>query len=54
MNGNNGHSPNDVLYIAFPGSVADTVEKKADWGTKSFKDFEASIRDVGDRLVKRL
>lgn len=54
MNGNNGHSPNDVLYIAFPGTVAETVEKKADWGAKNFTDFEASIKDVGDRLVRKL
>lgn len=54
MNGNNGHSPEDVLYIAFPGSVADTVEKNANWDAKSFADFEPSIQEVGDRLVKKL
>lgn len=54
MNGNNGHSPNDVLYIGFPGTVAETVEKKACWGAKAFESFEASIKAVGDRLAKRL
>lgn len=51
MNGNNGHSPNNVLYIGFPGSVANTVEKSAHWGAKNFADFEASIQSVGDKLI---
>ena len=50
MNGNNGHSPNDI--IAFPGSVAQTVEKQADWVAKSFRELTSSIRRVGERLVK--
>lgn len=54
MNANSGHSSNDVVYIAFAGSVADTVEKKADWGAKNFKDFEFSIRGADNRLVEKL
>lgn len=54
MNGDNGHSPNDVLYIGFPGSVANTVKQHANWGAKNFDDFESSIRSVGDKLVKKL
>jgi hypothetical protein len=54
ITGNNGHDQNDVLYIAFPGSVADTVDKKADWGAKNFKDFEKSIAPLGDKLTKEL
>lgn len=54
MNGNNGHSPNNVLYIGFPGSVANTVKQQANWGAKNFDDFESSIRGVGDKLIKKL
>ena len=54
MNGSNGHDENDVLYIAFPGRVADTVNKHANWSAKNFDDFESSISAVGDRLIVRL
>ena len=54
ITGNNGHDKNDVLYIGFPGSVTDTVNKKADWGAKTFKAFEASIAALGDRLIRKL
>jgi hypothetical protein len=54
MNGDNGHSENDVLYIGFPGSVSDTVKQHANWGAKNFEDFESSIKDVGDKLAARL
>jgi hypothetical protein len=42
------------MYIAFPGSIAETVNKNADWGAKNFDDFEASIVDLGDKLIQRL
>jgi hypothetical protein len=54
ITGNNGHDQNDVLYIAFPGSLADTVEKDSDWGAKEYSDFEDSIEALGNKLVKRL
>ena len=54
ITGNNGHDQNDVLYIAFPGSTADTVNKKADWGAKTFDDFEDTIESLGDKLIKKL
>ena len=52
INGNNGHTPNDVLYIAFPGSVADTVEKLANWSAESFDEFEPSILGLGNELIE--
>ena len=54
VNGNSGHDQDDVLYIAFPGSIADTVYKHANWAAKSFGDFEASIKTTGDKLVGKL
>ncbi|KAK3724059.1 hypothetical protein LTR37_001181 [Vermiconidia calcicola] len=54
ITGNNGHDKNDVLYIGFLGSVAQTVNKKADWGAKTFEDFETSIAALGDRLIRKL
>ena len=54
INGDMGHDQNDVLYIAFPGSVADTVEKNADWAATSFDDFENSITAKGNQLITRL
>lgn len=54
INGNAGHGENDVLYIAFPGSVDETVQTDAAWDSKSFDDFESSISDKGDQLIQRL
>lgn len=54
INGNAGHDENDVLYIAFPGSVEDTVQQDAAWNAKSFDDFESSISSLGDKLVQGL
>ncbi|KAF5006048.1 hypothetical protein FDECE_7560 [Fusarium decemcellulare] len=54
MNGNNGHSENDVLYIAFPGADAVPGAKGAKWNAQNFKDFEASLATIGDKLVKRI
>lgn len=53
ITGDNGHDENDVLYIAFPGNAANTVNKKAAWGAKDFATFEASIAALGDQLVER-
>ena len=54
MNDNNGHPQDDVLYIAFPGSVADTVKQHAHYAATSYSDFEASIQDLGNQLVAKL
>ena len=54
MNGDSGHEDDDVLYIAFPGSIDDTVHKHAKWAAGSSDDFESSIEEVGDRLIARL
>lgn len=54
INGNNGHDQDDVLYIAFPGTIDDTVNKNADWSAKKFDDFENSISALGDKLVQKL
>jgi hypothetical protein len=54
VTGNNGHDENDIMYIAFPGTIADTVNKSANWGAKNFSTFEASIEDLGNQLIKRL
>ncbi|KAM5354297.1 hypothetical protein ACJ41O_000947 [Fusarium nematophilum] len=54
MNGNNGHSENDVLYIAFPGGDAVPGADGAAWTAKNFDDFEASISELGDKLIQRI
>jgi hypothetical protein len=54
MDGDSGHEGDDVLYIAFPGSVEDTVHKHTNWAAGSLDDFESSIEGVGDKLVARL
>ncbi len=54
INGNNGHSPADVLYIAFPGSINETVNKDAAWATQKYKVFEDSITDLGNQLIEKL
>ena len=54
VNGNSAHDETDVLYIAFPGSIADTVHKHADWATQDFDKFEESISDLGNKLIQKL
>jgi hypothetical protein len=54
ITGDNGHDKTDVLYIAFPGSVAETVNKDAKWGAKGFDAFEKSIEKLGNTLIKKL
>ena len=43
MNGNNGYTPTDVLYIAFTGDSAVPGASGADWGASTSSDFESSI-----------
>jgi hypothetical protein len=54
MNGASGHEEDDILYIAFPGSVDDTVHKHANWAAGSLDDFEGSIEEVDGRSVQQL
>ncbi|KAI8958115.1 glycoside hydrolase family 75 protein [Daldinia sp. FL1419] len=54
MTGNNGHDENDVLYIAFTGKDAVPGKNGAKWDAQNYKEFESSIRDLGDELIKRI
>ncbi len=54
MNDNNGHPQDDVLYIAFPGSSAQTVKQHADYAATSYSDFENSIQDLENQLIAKL
>ncbi|KAI0173552.1 glycoside hydrolase family 75 protein [Hypoxylon sp. FL1284] len=53
ISGNNGHDQNDVLYIAFTGKDA-VPGKKANWAAKNYDQFESSIQDLGNTLIKRI
>ncbi|KAJ5421240.1 Fungal chitosanase [Penicillium cf. griseofulvum] len=53
ITGDSGHSEKDVLYIGFKGNKA-VPGSKADWKAKNSKEFEASIKSLGDELVKGL
>ncbi|KAJ5496162.1 Fungal chitosanase [Penicillium fimorum] len=53
ITGNSGHTDKDVLYIGFTGN--DAVPKNdTKWEVKDTKTFEASIKSLGDELVKGL
>jgi len=56
LNGDKGHDGKDVMYVAFKGTTADTVPgaKGAKWTAKNAKDFEDSIKVMGDKLVAKL
>lgn len=54
MNGDNGHSEMDVLYIAFPGSEAVPGANGADWAASNPATFEKSLQTLGNKLVKRI
>ncbi|KAK2591597.1 hypothetical protein QQS21_010726 [Conoideocrella luteorostrata] len=54
LNGNNGHGPKDVLYIGFPGQEAVPGKNGANWKAKNTKEFEQSIKALGDKLVAGL
>ncbi|KAA8651030.1 hypothetical protein EYZ11_011315 [Aspergillus tanneri] len=51
--GDSGHTANDVLYIGFKGKDA-VPGKSAKWKANSTKEFEESIRKLGDQLVEGL
>lgn len=54
LSGNNGHDPRDVLYLAFPGKAAVPGKNGAKWTAKTAKEFQDSIKSLGDRLVASL
>jgi hypothetical protein len=54
INADSGYDINDVLYLAFPGQDAVPGASGADWAAENFDDFEASLADLGNRLIKRL
>ncbi|KAF3904456.1 hypothetical protein ABW20_dc0103329 [Dactylellina cionopaga] len=53
LNGNNGHEPHDVLYLAFTGSDAVVGPKNANWKAKSASDFQKSLKTFGDSILKK-
>jgi len=53
VNGNSGHSDNDVLYIAFTGKDA-VPGASAAWDADSATQFESSISSLGDKLIQRI
>jgi Fungal chitosanase of glycosyl hydrolase group 75 len=54
MNGNNGYTPTDVLYIAFTGASAVPGARGADWGASTSSAFESSIESLGNSLIARI
>ncbi|RAK97555.1 glycoside hydrolase family 75 protein [Aspergillus ibericus CBS 121593] len=53
ISGNNGHSPDDVMYIGFTGQDA-VPGGSAKWTAGNTQEFEESIKSLGDRLVSGL
>ncbi|KAL8656627.1 MAG: hypothetical protein Q9226_002609 [Calogaya cf. arnoldii] len=53
INGNSGHDENDVLYVAFTGDDA-VPGPRTKWDAKNFAEFEDSIEEIGNRLIRRL
>ncbi|KAB8067779.1 fungal chitosanase of glycosyl hydrolase group 75-domain-containing protein [Aspergillus leporis] len=51
--GDSGHDDNDVLYIGFTSKDA-VPGSSANWKAKKGKDFEDSIKSLGDKLVAGL
>ncbi|TLS30594.1 hypothetical protein PpBr36_02522 [Pyricularia pennisetigena] len=54
IDGDNGHSENDVLYLAFTGEEAVPGARGARWDASSFEEFESSLHPIGDSLIKRI
>jgi hypothetical protein len=54
MDGNHGHTVDDVLYIAFPGANAVPGANGANWGATSWQSFESSIEALGNSLISRI
>ncbi|KFZ13337.1 hypothetical protein V502_06666 [Pseudogymnoascus sp. VKM F-4520 (FW-2644)] len=54
VDGDNGHSELDVLYIAFPGSDAVPGAKGANWKASTAKAFQDSLTAQGNKLIQRI
>ena len=52
VSGDFGHSETDILYLAFTGDKAVPGPKGANWTAEDFGTFEASIAELGDKLVQ--
>ncbi|KAJ6259425.1 hypothetical protein Dda_6327 [Drechslerella dactyloides] len=53
LNGNNGHEPHDVLYLAFTGTDAVVGPRDANWKAKSASEFQRSLKAFGDSIIKK-
>ncbi|KAK6332224.1 hypothetical protein TWF696_002945 [Orbilia brochopaga] len=53
LNGDNGHEPHDVLYLAFTGSDAVVGPRNANWKAKSASDFQKSLKAFGDSVLAK-
>ncbi|KAL8673140.1 MAG: hypothetical protein Q9168_002437 [Polycauliona sp. 1 TL-2023] len=53
VSGDSGHDKPDVLYVAFTGEDA-RPGPGTKWDAKNYAEFEDSIEEVGNRLIKRL
>ncbi|KAF3935050.1 hypothetical protein ABW20_dc0106558 [Dactylellina cionopaga] len=53
LNGNNGHEPHDVLYLAFTGTDAVVGPKNANWKAKSASEFQSSLKAFGDSVLAK-
>jgi chitosanase len=53
INGDNGHTDDDVLYIGFTGKSA-IPGSSANWKAGNRDAFEKSIKGLGDKLVSGL
>ncbi|TGZ83149.1 fungal chitosanase [Ascodesmis nigricans] len=54
LDGDNGHTDHDVLYLAFTSEKAVPGPSGAKWDAKTPEEFEASIKDLGDELLEEL
>lgn len=53
LNGDNGHTGHDVLYIAFPGKEAVPGAAGAGWDAKNAQQFQETLKPLGDQLVEK-
>jgi chitosanase len=54
LNGDNGHSENDVLYIGFTSQDAVPGANGATWNAGDRHEFQDSLKEIGDKLVASL
>ncbi|KAA8903987.1 fungal chitosanase of glycosyl hydrolase group 75-domain-containing protein [Sphaerosporella brunnea] len=51
VSGDNGHTPHDVLYLAFTDEAAVPGPTGAKWKAANASEFEESLKILGDRMV---